>query len=223
VVTNATSETHAISMDDPVWEDVFRLAAVSATITHRKFYNYMDREDMRSIAVEYALGRPDKVREYLFREDKAERKRGEYALTTFMARHVERKARAEKARKLGYSPNDEYFYRTHLIESLIKVWDSGDYDLVGQILDPADMGSKRKNKLISEGNDILAMVSDIDRAMQQLDERTRSILLRRFADDATLHVIADELEISHQRVDQLVTSGLRKVSELLGGRSPYGS
>jgi len=38
-----------------------------------------------------------------------------------------------------------------------------------------------------------------------------------------LHVIADELEISHQRVDQLVTSGLRKVSELLGGRSPYGS
>lgn len=222
MVENATHQTHEeISMDDPVWEEVVRIAAIAARIVHRRFYGYVDREDLQSIAVEHALRRQDKVREYLFREDKSERKSGEYALVTFLSRHAERKARVEKARKLGYNPQDEYFYRTTLIESLIKVWDSGDYDLAGQIFDPADMGGKRKTKLISEGNDILAMVSDMDRAMRSLDERTREILVRRFSDDATLHVIADEMEISHQRVDQLVNSGLRKVNEFLGGRNPY--
>jgi RNA polymerase sigma factor (sigma-70 family) len=222
VVDNATHQTHEeISMDDPVWEDVIRIAATAASLISRKFHGYVDREDLQSMAVEHALRRQDKVREYLFREDKGERKSGEYALTTFLSRHIERKARAEKARKLGYNPEDEYFYRTTMIESLIKVWDSGDYDLAGQIFDPADMGGKRKTKLVSEGNDILAMVADMDRAMRSLDERTRSILLRRFSDDATLHVIADEMEISHQRVDQLVNSGLRKLNDYLGGRSPY--
>jgi len=222
VVENATRETHEeISMDDPIWEEVMRLAAIASRVVHRRFYGYVDREDLQSIAVEYALRRQDKVREYLFREDKAERKSGEYAFVTFLSRHAERRARAEKARKLGYNPQDEFFYRSTLIESLIKVWDSGDYDLAGQVMDPAEMGGKRRTKLISEGNDIFAMVADMDSAMRSLDERTRSILLRRFSDSATLHVIADELEISHQRVDQLVTSGLRKLNDFLGGRSPY--
>lgn len=222
MVENATHQTHdEIDMDDPIWEEVITIAATAANLIHRKFHGYIDRDDLQSMAVEYALRRSDKVREYLFREDKAERKSGEYALTTFLSRHIERKARAEKARKLGYNPEDEYFFRTTMIESLIKVWDAGDYDLAGQIFDPADMGGKRKTKLVSEGNDILAMVADIDRAMRSLDERTRTILLRRFSDDATLHTIASEMEISHQRVDQLINSGLRKVNDYLGGRSPY--
>jgi RNA polymerase sigma factor (sigma-70 family) len=197
------------------------LSAIAASPVARKFSGYLDYDDLKQIGIEHALHREDKVADYLMREDVEERKQGERAFITFLSRHMERKARAEKAKVCGYKPEDEYFYRPSMIESLIKVWGTGDYDLAGQVFDPADMGSKRRTKVASEGNDFLAMVADIDSAMMKLDERTRSILERRYVDDLTLAQIGEQFDLSAQRVEQISRRGLRRVIDHLGGGNPY--
>jgi DNA-directed RNA polymerase specialized sigma subunit len=107
-----------------------------------------------------------------------------------------------------------------MVENLIKVWGSGEYDIAGQILDPAEMGGKRKKSLPNEGNDLLAMMADIDSAMKRLDDRHRLVLVRRIVEDETLESIGEEMEISAQRVDQLVDAGVKRIIDFLGGRNP---
>lgn len=206
--------------EDDVWQTVVELAAVAARPVSQRFHKFVEFEDLKQSACEYAVKRKDKVSEYLDREDKVERRQGEAALVTFLRRHCERHARQEKAQALGYRVEDEYFYRPQLLESLIKVWGSGDVDSAGQVLDPADMGGRRK-KLASEGNELLAMIADVDSAMSQLDARTYGIIHLRFVDEVTLQDIGEQWGISAQRVDQLIDRGLKQLIRVLGGRSPY--
>ena len=141
-------------------------------------------------------------------------------MITFLRRHCQRAARREKALRSGYHIEDEYFYRPMMVENLIKVWGSGDYDIAGQVFDPSEMGGKRM-KVASEGNNLLAMIADVDAAMKAIDDRDRSILVDRFIHERTLQEIADEMGVSVQRVDQLSDRGIRKVIEYLGGWNPY--
>lgn len=220
-----------IIIDDKTWSDVTTLAVTAARPVARGYRRWVEYEDVKQTALEYAVNRQDKIVEYLYeqdeegnyqrRADKGEARAGETALITFLRRRCERYARREKAAALGYEIADEYFYRPAMVENLIKVWGSGEYDLAGQVLDPAEMGGKRKKTLASEGNDLLAMMADVDSAMKRLDQRTRSILVRRLVEGETLEAIAHDEEVTAQRVDQLVDQGLRKVVDLLGGPNPY--
>lgn len=206
---------------DALWVTVMELAAIAVAPVHRTFAKFVEFEDLRQSACEYAVKREKKVREYLDREDRAERRQGETALITMLRRHSERIARREKAIKSGYSVEDEYFYRPAMMEDLIKVWASGDVYLASQVFDPVDMGQNRKNKIVSEGNDLIALLADVDAAMQSLDPRTRGILTLRYADEVTLQGIADKWGITPQRVDQIAHRGIRKMIDFLGGRTPY--
>lgn len=214
-----------------IWDDVVELAAIAARPVARRFRRWVEFDDLKQSASEYAFKRQDKVLEYLFtdgdegkpvrRVDRDTKRQGETALITFLRRHCERIARKEKAERTGYQIEDEYYYRPVLVENLIKVWGSGDYDLAGQVLDQAEMGG-RKTRLVSEGNNLVAMIADVDAAMKKIDDRTRMVLVERFVHDAPLHSIADTLEVSVQRVDQLADRGIRHVIEHLGGGNPYG-
>jgi RNA polymerase sigma factor (sigma-70 family) len=211
----------ALELDDAFWMEVTEFAAVAAAPVHRNFNKFIDFDDLKQSACEFAVKKKSKIIEYLDREDKQERRQGEAALIKMLRRHCDRVARKEKAARLGYQPEDEYFYRPVMVENLIKVWGSGDFDLVGQVFDPAEMGQKRKIKVASEGNDLLAMMADIDAAMKSLDSRTYGVLYLRLVDEMKLVEIAKEWEISPQRVDQIVQRGIRKIIEYLGGHTPY--
>ena len=126
-------------------------------------------------------------------------------------------ARREKAKRLGYKVEDEFFYEPVLVENLIKVWASGDYELAGQIFDQTDMGGKRASKPANEGNNILAMVADVGNAMRRLDLRDYSVLMFRFCEGQTLQQIAEFMDISPQRVEQISQRSVRKVIQILGG------
>lgn len=219
------------SKEDAVWEQVVPLAAIAARQAHRMFRSWSDVEDLQQSACEYAFTRQDKVREFLYeetiedgwlpRENKDYRRQGETALITFMRRQCVRIARKDKAKALGYMPEDEYFYTPALVESLIKVWGTGDYDSAGQILDPANSGGKRNSKPANEGNDILAMISDVASAMRRLELRDYSVLMQRYCDGSTLQQIGEFLEVSPQRVEQISQRAISKVIEFLGDRNPH--
>jgi DNA-directed RNA polymerase specialized sigma subunit len=107
-----------------------------------------------------------------------------------------------------------------MIETLIKVIGSDDAHLTNQVMDPDIHGVKAKRQA-SEGNNLLAMLADVDRAMKKLDLRTHSILKTKYATDAPLAEIAKEWDISPQRVEQIINKGLRDITEYLGGATPY--
>ena len=220
-----------IAGNDSVWHDVVELAAIAARPIARDFRKWVEFDDLKQSASEYALRRKDKVEEYLFerdeggalvrRRDRGLARAGETALITFLRRHCERIARKEKAERTGYQIEDEYFYRPVMVENLIKVWGSGDYDIAGQVLDQAEMGGRR-SRVASEGNNLLAMLADVDAAMKGLDDRSRFLLVERFVHDTKLQDLADMVGVSAQRVDQLVDKAVVKVIEFLGGVNPYG-
>ena len=209
-----------IDRDHPIWEQVNEITSALAYNLSKKYHRFAEQSDIKQAMNEYAWKRKDKVNEYLIREEENERRMGYKAFTTFMRRAGERYARKEKARALGYELGDEYFYRIEMIENLIKVLGSEDAHLTNQVLDPDVHGIKAK-KQASEGNNLLAMLADVDRAMKKLDPRTQGILNSRFAHDQPLTEIATAWDISPQRVEQISARGIRDMSELLGGGAPY--
>ena len=209
-----------LDRDHPIWEQVNEITSVLAYNLSKKYHRFAEQNDIKQAMNEYAWKRKDKVSEYLMREEENERRMGYKAFSTFMRRAGERYARKEKARALGYELGDEYYYRIEMIENLIKVLGSEDAHLTNQVLDPDVHGIKAK-KQASEGNNLLAMLADVDRAMKKLDPRTQGILNSRFAHDQPLTEIATAWDISPQRVEQISTRGIRDISELLGGGAPY--
>jgi DNA-directed RNA polymerase specialized sigma24 family protein len=204
--------------DDRIWEEVMEFAAIAAARVYRRFGKWASRDDMQQAALEYAWRKKDLVREFLNREG-VERKRGEAALLRTLSRAAERYARKEKAARSGYNPSDEQFYTDNLIEGLIQAWGWDDAQLANQVLDPAEMGGRRK-KLVNEGNTIIAMLADVDRAMNKLDPRTRGVLYARVVESRTLVDVAAAWEITPQRVDQIHRRGLNQMVEFLGGERP---
>lgn len=209
-----------IERDDPIWEDVYEISTAAARRVHRKFGRWVQFDDLRSAALEYAWRRRELVEEMLVREDPVERKRGVGGLTRTLQRAAERYARKEKAVVSGYEARDEYFYTEPLIESMILVWAQDDSHSAGQILDPAELGGRRKAKPASEGGDIMAMVADVDKAMKALDPRSYGILYSRIVSGQTTEEVAEAWDLSHQRVSQLYQRAVRQVIELLGGLAP---
>lgn len=205
---------------DEIWQQVNEITSVVAWNISKKYHRFVELDDIRQAMNEYAWKRKDKVSEYLMREGEAERKMGYKAFTTFIRRAGERYARKEKSKALGYELGDEYFYRVAMIETLIKVLGPEDAQVANQVMDPDVHGVKAK-KQASEGNNLLAMLSDVDRAMKKLDLRTHSILKSKYSEDMSLAELATQWEISPQRVEQIINRGLRQISEYLGGETPY--
>lgn len=209
-----------LTKDHEIWSVINEITSTIAWGISKRYNRFVELDDVKQAMNEYAWKRKDKVSEYLMREDEVERKQGYKAFTTFIRRAGERYARKEKARALGYELGDEYFYRLAMIETLIKVLGSGDSHMTNQVLDPDVHGVKAK-KQPNEGNNLLAMLADVDRAMKKLDLRTHNILNSKYSSDASLAEIAKEWDISPQRVEQIINKGLRDIVEYLGGATPY--
>lgn len=209
-----------LTKDHEIWSVINEITSTIAWGISKRYNRFVELDDVKQAMNEYAWKRKDKVSEYLMREDDIERKQGYKAFTTFIRRAGERYARKEKARALGYELGDEYFYRLAMIETLIKVLGSGDSHMTNQVLDPDVHGVKAK-KQPNEGNNLLAMLADVDRAMKKLDLRTHNILNSKYSSDASLAEIAKEWDISPQRVEQIINKGLRDIVEYLGGATPY--
>ena len=209
-----------LNRDHPIWDEVNEINISIAWGLSKRYHRFVELADIRQAMNEYAWKRRDKVAQYLIREDPIEIKQGYKAFSTFMRRAGERYARKEKARTLGYELGDEYFYRLDLIENLIKVAGTDESYLANQVFDPDVHGVKAK-KPANEGNNLAAMIADVDRVMKKLDPRMQGILTARFVNDQPLAEIAEAWDISPQRVEQLIAKGIKDIADKLGGATPY--
>jgi DNA-directed RNA polymerase specialized sigma24 family protein len=79
----------------------------------------------------------------------------------------------------------------------------------------------RKKKLDSEGNDLLALFADVDRALGTLEPAQISLLERVYASGVTLSDISEEDDVTRQAVENRVNRALDKMIKFLGGEYPY--
>ena len=202
------------------WETVQQITALATNTVLLRFGRFVEAEDVRQECLLAVAAKEGKVVGWIRQENNSEVKRGERSLLKFLQKKAEVYARKQKAETLGYEIEDEYFYQAGLIEALIAVMSPGDYDLAGQILDPADVGGRRKKTLASEGNNIIALVSDASMAFKTLDGRDQQILMLKFGGGLSSQEIADQMGVTRQRIDQLLRRGVRKMIEALGGADP---
>jgi len=149
-------------------------------------------------------------------------KRGEYRLIAQLAGHMQAVARQEKATKAGYSPEDEVFYTTGMLEkALPAVWDAS--YMIGP---PVDGGEKvgRSTKDPAAGNDWLASVVDVRRAWEQteLSDEQREALELRYRFRLSQQGVADQQGTAKSTANARINTALRDLIDTLGGRRPEG-
>ena len=95
------------------------------------------------------------------------------------------------------------------------IWN--DSTLVVNVID--DM-PKRK-KLDSEGNDLLAMMCDVERALSVLDGNQLDLLMQIHVDNVHVIDLAEQDGVTRQAVENRVNRALDKMITFLGGEYPY--
>jgi len=197
-------------------QDVQVVITGAAHALAREYRQYTTAQDISQEMWIWVLKHPEKTREWLSRDDRAEKARGVKALNKTLMRLGSVYCRREKATVSGYHPSDEYFYTRTLVGALLEaLWNGG--QLVSNQID--DM--PRKKKLDSEGNDLLALFADIDRALEVLEPVQISLLERVYGHGEALTDIAEVEDVTRQAVENRVNRALDKMIKHLGGEYPY--
>ena len=205
-----------VDLDDDLMQDVQVVITGAAHALAREYRQYTTAQDISQEMWIWVLKHPEKTREWLSRDDRAEKARGVKALNKTLMRLGSVYCRREKATVSGYHPSDEYFYTRTLVGALLEaLWNGG--QLVSNQID--DM--PRKKKLDSEGNDLLALFADIDRALEVLEPVQISLLERVYGHGEALTDIAEVEDVTRQAVENRVNRALDKMIKHLGGEYPY--
>lgn len=186
------------------------IAGVAARYYHR--YPMVSPDDVRQELWLWSTSREEKVREYL-----------EDGNTRRLRNRLDAVGRgycdAEKARIVGYSTDDLYFYSVETIRELLPAVFEYESWLPGQAAD-TNNGAKRKTVLASEGNNALAMLSDISGALYSLHPEYQEILIAVFRDKLPLEQLAEEAGITTESYEKKVTRAIKRLRSRIGGERP---
>ena len=194
-----------------------------AKAVHRKYKQWVDKDDIKQECFIWAMNRDEWVREQLNEPDTEQRKHNEQKLAWQMTRVAERYARKEKAIRSGYKPGDEVFYQSATLAKLLPFVIASILD--GTVLETAQEmildGQPKGSSSPAEGGSLLATLMDIKNGFVALDADDRRILILRYHEQMTLAQIGAVLECHATTADRRCDHALRNLLDLLGGRSPY--
>ena len=201
-------------------EDAVKAVALSVW---KRYRNHVEREDIVQEAWAWVVYREVTVREACEEPDPEIRKHNERRLWWQLKRMCERYARKEKAAKSGYMAGDEYFYETTTIAQMLPHILSHIFN--GAILEQAqqlvDDGVSRGVSAPAEGRNLLAMLIDIKKGYELLEEKDRTLLQIRYHENLTLERIAEQFGCSISTADRRCESALRSLQRILGGDNPW--
>lgn len=207
--------------------NVQAIVAGVATGIARKYAGYMEWDDAHQECWAWWYN-PDtaKRREVEALITKGETRTAAFRIQREMWKLCEREARKAKAAWSGYSTTDEYFYSERAITMALPAVLHADSEI-----GPMDEGATTKRKPgeitartdPAEGGGWLAIYADIASAWEKakLSKREREALILLHRDQLTQREAGDALGVDQGTVSRSARSGLRKLSEALGGASPW--
>jgi len=202
---------------------IFDIVPSIARVVHNQYNRYVDRDDLKQECVQWALIRVAYINEQLSVEDATERRHNEQKIAWQMKRVAERYARKEKAIKSGYQLADEAYYQTGVLGQLLPFVIASVLD--GTVLEQAQEmirdGQPKGSSSPAEGGNLLAMLIDIKKCYEELEQEDKHILMLRYHENLKLEEIGVILEVHHSTADRRCDRALRNLNEKLGGPSPY--
>jgi RNA polymerase sigma factor (sigma-70 family) len=122
----------------------------------------------------------------------------------------------EKAKALGYRVEDNYYYDKQLLEAILPSVFNGTRTPPSL----TDMGYSNTKKVLSEGNNWLAMCADVDKCLKKMNLEQWTILHTRYADGLEMTKIAEELGVSQDAIRMRVNRAMNTLLNMLGGEKP---
>lgn len=202
---------------------LYDIAASVSTSIHRRFRNFVEREDIQQECYLWALSRGNQFDDLLNEPNSVQRVINEKRIAWQMRRAAERFARKEKASKSGYRIGDEAFYDTATIAQLLPhaIASAVDNTVLEQAQNIINDGQPKRQSAPAEGGNLLAILIDVKKAYMKLEPEDQTILRMRYHEDHTLQVMAQYMECAVSTADRRITNSLRKLQNLLGGDSPW--
>lgn len=202
---------------------IHELVPSVARVIHRRYRNYVDRDDVVQECYLWAVGRAHQFNLMLSEENSLQRVINEKRIAWQMKRTVERYARKEKANKSGYQTGDESFYETTTISQLLPhiIASVVDETVLEQAQNLINDGTPRKPSVPAEGGNLLAILIDIKKAYLKLELEDQTMLRMRYHEGLTLEQMAEHYGCAVSTIDRRTTAALRRLQNLLGGESPY--
>lgn len=203
-------------------EHIRSLAAPAAASVARQFKGYVDTNDLIQEIHVYILTHPSMEEELLqaYGVSKEETKWTARRIMARMRRYAERYARKEKAARLGYRPEDEFFYDNQMIANLMPAVLT--FDTTAElIVEHIEDGQPKRPSAPSEGGNLMAMIIDVKRIYDKLPEDDQILLEQYYNKEMTFTQLAEAWAISKSTAERRVKELLRFINRELGGPTPW--
>ena len=178
-------------------------------------YNMIDRDDIGQELWVWFVGHPRKYKEWSSLEQKDRDKLIAKSLRNAALKFCER----EKAKKVGYDTSDLYYYDVSVVEAFLPSIIGGTYVIPVKI---QDLNAKFGSGDISDGNNWLALRSDIATGYNKLSEAKQNVLRLRFSiEQPDWSTLAKDMDSTPEGARKKVERALNSLVKNLGGWKAY--
>ena len=184
-------------------------------IEYSRKYQMLERDDIAQELWVWFVTHPKKYKEWSTYEQKDKDNLIAKSLRNAALKYCE----IEKARKSGYKTNDLYYYDLSVVEAFLPSIITESYEIPAKI---QDLNFKFGKGDVTDGNNWLALRSDIATGFYKLPESKQNILRLRFMDEQSeWSVVAKELKTTPDGARMKVQRVLVALTKNLGGFRPF--
>jgi len=178
-------------------------------------YGMLERDDIAQELWVWFVGHPRKYKEWSELEQKDRDKLIAKSLRNAALKYCEK----EKARKIGYDTSDLYYYDVSVVEAFLPSIIAGTYAIPTSI---QDLNAKFGSSNLADGNNWLALRSDIAAAFEKLSDAKQNILRLRFSiDSPDWSLLAKDMDSTPDGARMKVQRAINSLTKNLGGWRPY--
>jgi hypothetical protein len=178
-------------------------------------YTMLERDDIAQELWVWFVGHPRKYKEWSALEQKDRDKLIAKSLRNAALKFCER----EKSKKVGYDTSDLYYYDVSVVEAFLPSIIAGTYAIPVSI---QDLNAKFGSGSLSDGNNWLALRSDIHAAFNKLSDAKQHTLVLRFSIDSPDWILlSKEMDSTPDGARMKVQRALNSLVKHLGGWKPY--
>lgn len=178
-------------------------------------YAMLERDDIAQELWVWFVGHPRKYKEWLELQQKDRDKLIAKSLRNAALKYCEK----EKARKVGYDTSDLYYYDVSVVEAFLPSIIAGTYAIPTSI---QDLNAKFGSGNLADGNNWLALRSDIAAAFGKLSDAKQNILRLRFSiDSPDWSLLSKDMDSTPDGARMKVQRAINSLTKNLGGWRPY--
>ena len=188
-----------------------------------KRYHMIDKDDIEQELWMWFITHPKKTNEWM----KLDTKEGDKLFAKSLRNAAHDFCQKEKAKILGYSPDDNYYYDKTIVEQilpyLLKSEVNEEIDLIATLdLIQSDLSlTNSSGSNPAEHGNWIAYFSDISKAFNELPEDKQNLLRLRYMEDFGPNELASQLDMRPDAARMKVARALKTLINKLGGHRPF--